>query len=197
MLIFEFKNAFNTVDRAEVLAKLQQFFLGVSRWAQWCYGQHSRLYFGNMDLASATGVQQGDPIGPLLFACSIHPLVLKLEHLFREGIQVDPDGVVLFYLDDGVLCGDVQTVAASLEIIAGEATGGLKLNLSKCELILPAGTCAMNVSNTFPRELLVDERGNNRIIRGGGFEFLGAPVGTNDFCEGHALERVNKAKKLL
>ena len=39
--------------------------------------------------------------------------------------------------------------------------------------------------------------GGDRVIRGGGFEFLGAPIGTPEFCEQHAKERVRKAKKIL
>ena len=35
------------------------------------------------------------------------------------------------------------------------------------------------------------------MIRRGGFEFLGAPIGDSEFCNSHAGERVNKARKLL
>ena len=123
-----------------------------------------------------------------MFACCIHPLVLGLEHLFRQGQHADPTALVLFYLDDGILCGSAPTVAAGLNWVIEQASAlGLKLKLSKCELILAAGESSSDLSSLFPRELLVDERGRDRVIREGGFEFLGAPIGSTDFCEAHAV----------
>ena len=45
--------------------------------------------------------------------------------------------------------------------------------------------------------LLVDERGTNRVIWKWGFEFLGAPIGTHDFCNNHSADRAKQAEKLL
>ena len=42
-------------------------FPSLARWATWCYRQPSRLQFGDRTLDSSAGVQQGDPLGPLLF----------------------------------------------------------------------------------------------------------------------------------
>ena len=47
------------------------------------------------------GVQQGDPLGPLLFCLSIHDLMLELKSEFRA-----------FYLDDGIPGGSVAEVLA-------------------------------------------------------------------------------------
>ncbi|GKE38719.1 putative reverse transcriptase domain-containing protein, partial [Tanacetum coccineum] len=61
---------------------------------------------------SATGVQQGDPFGPLLFALILHPLV----HKIRDNSKL------LFhacYLDDGTVIGDSEEVAMALDIIRG------------------------------------------------------------------------------
>ena len=68
ILKLDFENAFNTVDRSEALSRLCEHFPHLSRWAQWCYGAHSHLFFGPMTLASATRVQQGDPLDP---CCSL------------------------------------------------------------------------------------------------------------------------------
>ena len=134
-------------------------------------------------------------MGPLLFSCCIHPLVTSIDRLFHEGPLADAASLVLFYLDDGILCGDVDTVAAGLQrIIDQSARLGLKLNSSKCELILPAGHCSSDLHAKFPSALLLDNDGKDWVIRDMGFEFLGAPIGTADFCERYASERAEKCK---
>ena len=55
---------------------------------------------------SAEGIQQGDPIGPLLFCITIHDLVSSLESGFN-----------VFYLDDGTIGGTLDCVAADLRTI--------------------------------------------------------------------------------
>ena len=93
------------------------------------YAGHSKLFFGSFDLASATGVQQGDPLGPLLFALCIHPLVLQLDRLLREGPHADPTALSLFYLDDGIICGSAEAVSKGLQLIVDECSRlGLKLD---------------------------------------------------------------------
>ena len=74
--------------------------------AGWCYQQHSELHFGTQHLLSAGGVQQGDPLGPLLFACALHPLALEL-----RGRPLD---LAFFYLDDDVIAGDVHAIGVAL-----------------------------------------------------------------------------------
>ena len=50
-------------------------------------------------LQSAEGVQQGDPLGPLLFCLSIQHIVTQLE-----------SELALFYLDDGTLGANVDSL---------------------------------------------------------------------------------------
>ena len=37
-------------------------------WVQWCYVFSAELCFGRRRILSLSGVQQGDPLGPLLFS---------------------------------------------------------------------------------------------------------------------------------
>ena len=39
----DFSNAFNCVDRQAFLVQCRHHFPGLSRWAEWCYGQPSKL----------------------------------------------------------------------------------------------------------------------------------------------------------
>ena len=89
------------------------------------YSTPSTLFWSDKVLQSAERVQQGDPLGPLLFCLTIHNLVSQLE-----------SELCLFFLDDGTLGGSVETLRHDLEVIHkfGEAIG-LELNKQKSEII--------------------------------------------------------------
>jgi len=67
------------------------------------YSQPSFLYFGSHVLLSQEGPQQGDPLGPLLFCSTIHPLITSLS-----------SDLTLGYLDDLTLAGPQSVVAADI-----------------------------------------------------------------------------------
>jgi len=58
------------------------------------YSEPSILFHGSFMISSQTGPQQGDPIGPLLFSNTIHPLIASLKSDLNLG-----------YLDDESLGG--------------------------------------------------------------------------------------------
>ena len=98
-----------------------------STWVEFSYGSQPFLFFGDFQLLSCTGVQQGDPLGPLCFALTFHPLI--------EQIQSSVPNLHLnaWYLDEGSLCGPPSSFFSALEIIgtAGPPRG-LHLNKNKC-----------------------------------------------------------------
>ena len=95
----DFTNAFNCVGRQAFLEQCRHHFPGLSRWAEWCYLQPSNLYFGSHTLQSERGVQQGDPLGPMLFALALQPLLAQLhEAKSEQGLQL-----AYSFLDDLVL----------------------------------------------------------------------------------------------
>ena len=94
------------------------------------------------EILSRSGVQQGDPCGPLFFSVAIQPLLEKLSAL---GIGTR------FYLDDGILRGTAaQLEQALIEISAFEAASGLSLNLKKC--VLYHAPCGQQLMHCFPRD---------------------------------------------
>ncbi|XP_076887974.1 uncharacterized protein LOC143538262 [Bidens hawaiensis] len=132
MLTVDFSNAFNLVDRTTLLHEVRVRCPSISLWVNFLYGQPARLYIGNDCIQSTTGVQQVDPLGPLLFALALHPLI----HQVRDGCKL------LFhawYLDDGTIIGDAIKVAKALDIIRSKGPSlGLGLNIKKTKVYWPS-----------------------------------------------------------
>jgi len=78
------------------------------------------LFHGDFRLDSATGVQQGDPLGLALLALTIHGVTSKV----KSDLNV-------WYLDDGCIGGDPQTVLSNAAIIRNRLSSvGLEINNS-------------------------------------------------------------------
>ena len=185
LLKLDFRNAFNCLSRRAMLATVT-----LARFAVWCYAQPSRLQFGGSStILSAGGVQQGDPLGPLFFAATVQSLAQELQR--APGIDLS-----LFYLDDGVVAGDVAAVAAALRHVQERGAAlGLSLNLAKCELITVGELPEAALLPHFPPELLRSPDASSRVQQS--FELLGAPIGDAPFVSSHTAACVAAARSLL
>ena len=121
----DFANAFNCVERQAFLDQCSSHFPGLSQWAEWCYSRPSQLYFGSDTISSERGVQQGDPLGPLLFALALQPLLLQLNNGFsNQGLEL-----AYSYLDDLILAGEQGAVAGAFHFFKAAALKiGLEFN---------------------------------------------------------------------
>ena len=80
----DYSNAFNLCDRATMFREVRQVIPGLAHWVEWCYGSTNPLLFlsdGSV-IANCKGVQQGDPLGALLFSLVNHVMVRKLVDRF-------------------------------------------------------------------------------------------------------------------
>lgn len=85
MLSVDLSNDFNLVDRQSILAGVQHTFPSLLPWTQYCYGNDPRaLWCYKTTINSVKGVQQGDPLGPLLFSAALHPVIQEIHSLFAS-----------------------------------------------------------------------------------------------------------------
>ena len=178
VLTVDFENAFNTLDRTEILLQVRNRLPGLSAFVEFTYGHHSHLLFEDVILNSEKGVQQGDPLEPLIFAVTLHSLV--------ESLKSEVPGLTLncWYLDDGICAGDEDSLLKALEFITSNGLHlGLKVKHSKCELWAPVEFSSIPVS--IPR------------AASNGFELLGAPIGDTEFSVKVLDKRISKATKCL
>ena len=153
----DFANAFNCVGCQVALREVAVKFPTLARFVIWWHQMPSRLLLSFFTLESQTGVQQGDPFRPLLFAVAIHPLATGL---WAQGLDL-----ATHYLDDGMLAGDLGAIAAALAHVQQQASSMvLVLNLAKCEAITDGGLCPADLGGHFPAALLRHPGGSPRVF---------------------------------
>ena len=181
MLKVDMRNAFNLVSRQAILDECASLFPELLPWVLWCYGTHSALWHPMGRVSSESGVQQGDPLGPLLFALVLQNII--------SAVDVDVECIEMlfnaWFLDDGVLAGPKSAVLRAMHLI--EELGppfGIFINLAKCELY-----SRNELSSTFPVMIKSSQVPH--------LEILGAPIGDFLFCSKFIASRRKIASKLL
>ena len=162
----DFRNAFNSVRRASFLPLVRLHFPDLAPWAELCYATPSHLFFGSSVISSASGVQQGDPLGPLFFSLALSTLVHAV-HADWESAHLTPD-FHGWYLDDGIIGGPPEVIRHAVGVIQTKGPKlGLSLNVSKCEIISDSAA----FESAFPQMV-------HHPLRN--WELLGSPCGDEE-----------------
>ncbi|XP_029654080.1 uncharacterized protein LOC115227355 [Octopus sinensis] len=121
----DIRNAFNTILRDSILENCLEFCPEIYNYILSSYAKPSTLVHGPYHISSSSGVQQGDPLGPVLFCLGINHIVKNCSTPLN-----------VWYLDDCTLGGHPETVLKTLvDLIPRLEFVGLILNTSKSEII--------------------------------------------------------------
>lgn len=161
ILKIDFQNAFNSIDREKMLSEIAKRFPRIFPLLSSSYDTPSLLFFGEREISSETGCQQGDPCGPLAFSVTIHPMVEEMNSEFNA-----------WYLDDGTLADEPNQVYEDFKKLIKMAEDlGLKINADKCEIFFISGIENQDVIQKF------DELSPGiRITKKDELEILGVPI---------------------
>ena len=152
------------MHRVPLLASVRQLVPALLPFAVACYDHPTCLFGDGFTIQSTRGVQQGDVLGPALFALSIQPVLLKLQEL-----ELNFQG---WYLDDGVLCGPLDVLQEAFDLAQNSFEHlGLSVNAEKCKLFLPT-------DDPVSLELF---SGVPRVSASQGVIVLGVPIGSDSY----------------
>ena len=188
------RNAFNAVSRTEVLRQAAEHIPEAYALVAKLYAsaEAPSLMYG-LDgqpvaarLLSAQGVQQGDPLGPVLFALVILPIMREFRQLF-------PDLTLPGFLDDltvaslaGDLVTDLRAARAGYDwLVLRLAAVGIAVNTDKTVCLLPQHAAEQLPADRAVHESLEQfasrELGGVKVLTDPGMRLVGAPVGSAEF----------------
>ena len=113
MLQLDLKNAFNLISRRVILLQTERHLPEILPWVRQCYASDDDpiLWSGEFTLKSHSGIQQGDPLGPLSFAMGSQPIIRLLREIKKTeakalgntGPNNETPFLTAFYQDDGII----------------------------------------------------------------------------------------------
>ncbi|CAM9767788.1 unnamed protein product, partial [Choristocarpus tenellus] len=185
------RNAFNSVRHSAFIQALPETLPGLLSYVSKVYGNTRNFLFpldegGTKILPSRSGVQQGDPLGPLLYFMVTHKALQQVQSVFG------PQGVSSRrYQDDTPISArEINTIiiAAFEQLKPNLQDVGINLNMGKTFAATPQG------HQPTPSELeLLSTTGINLAPNPSGFVTLGAPVGTDYFNRAHMEEVIESS----
>jgi hypothetical protein len=141
--LIDFQNAFCEVKRQCFLDEVYRLFPEISSWVEYVYGCSALMFTGDDICYSHIGVQQGDPLGPLLFCLVLALLLTELSKSYQvQGLSVSN----FAFLDDLTLL--FSSIPEGIEGIIRVKSMGPKYGLlvnNKTLLYQPCGLTADSI----------------------------------------------------
>lgn len=188
------RNAFNALRREVMLRHLAKHAPDAFAFVSMIYSGQPSLRFSLVGQASAVevlsqqGVQQGDPLGPLLFAIAMYPIMQS----FRQHCRFQHLALPAFLDDLGICCltsnGLTDDLAALREayewLVVQLQQSGIEVNVDKTVCLLPAGAAALApaAEQHRYREWASEQLGGVKVTTAAGIRLVGVPVGSAQFA---------------
>ena len=178
ILLVDASNAFNSINRQAALHNIQFMCPAISTILSNTYQVPIKLFIvGEGVISSSEGTTQGDPLAMAMYSLAIKPLIDKLRN-------EEPNARQVWFADDATAAGKLVTLRQWWQLVT--TTGpefGYHPNASKTHLVV--------------KPELVNEakrifENTNVQISTDGQRHLGAAIGTQEFIEVYAAQKVGK-----
>ena len=204
VLALDGRNAFNAASRRAIFREVAKHAPDLYAYVKRMYGPEvfATLVFGLDGVAdpaflySRQGVQQGDNLGPMLFALALLPLMREFKESF-------PDVALPGYLDDlALLCRSGNGLAADLSLLREAfawvqlrlAAVGIEINMDKTWCLLPADAVAPAGVQQPVAEWASAELGGVQITSEEGLVLAGVPIGSPAYVQRTAVKLLRSAE---
>jgi len=162
------KNAFNLIPREDIFSGVLHYCPEIFHLVTFCYATETRLIAADKDniclLSCVEGVQQGDPLGPLLFAVGFQEVLLKMQ-------EKVPNLTIQAYYDDVSFGGSINDVKEGIEVASLETwKKRMAVNHKKSFVHSPDG---LDLSEITSKGLAVESHQGLKIV--------GTPIGHDSF----------------
>ena len=183
LLKLDIQNAFNSQSRGAFLTTVATSFPALLPLAAQFYQLPTTLYIrvkeATCTLQSVSGQQQGDTLGPLLFALGLQPALEAVHEKF-------PGVIVRTYIDDIHLVSPDSDVAAAFALLCKLLQArNLQVSFGACKTSAWSPAWETNPSLAVTSAVLGPLTGTTEHIHrcSGGIKTLGTFIGTDTFVK--------------